>query len=510
MNLIHSTALSINPERVKRVEGLIYEITTRVWLKVLSVKYGKNVELTNIPEEEIKQLKKLGFDALWLMGVWRLSEYGREIALNHEGLRHEFLSVLPDLKDADIVCSSYSIASYEPDHSLGGREGLISFKEQLHKNGMKLILDFVPNHVAIDHPWVNTHPEYFIGGTMQDMMNDSNTFFLTQNKAMLAHGKDPYFSAWTDVAQLNYFNPQTRKAMQDELMEAASLCDGVRCDMAMLILKRIQKQIWGKRVYAGNKFSEPQTEFWQDAITEVKKIYPDFFFIAEVYWGLESEMISLGFDYVYDKTFYDALKETDVEGIRANLADRGQLAKKRLRFIENHDENRAAAVFGVEKSKATALLMLLTPGAYLIHQGQMEGLIKKLPVQLIRMPKEEINRDLALFYEKLLLNLKTISKANSQWVLRETFPAWEGNPTFRNLFVFSQDSLYLAVINYSQTQSQCYVHLDLAGLKAKNVLFKDLLGSAEYVRSIDEINSRGLYLDMPAYGFHLFKMTGVN
>lgn len=490
----------------KNSTALIYEINTRIWLRQLSLKYGKDITLNILPEEEIKQLKKLGFDAIWLMGVWRSSKKGREIALNHKGLHREFLSVLPDLKDTDIACSPYSIAGYEFDASLADRKGMIDLRGRLHKYGMKLILDFVPNHVAIDHPWVKAHPEYFIGGTMQDMRNDSNTFFSEQNKTVLAHGKDPYFPAWTDVVQLNYFNPQTRKAMQDELVKVAALCDGVRCDMAMLILKRIQKQIWGERVYVGNKFSEPQREFWQDSIAEVKKIYPDFFFIAEVYWGLETELFSSGFDYAYDKSFYDALKETDVENIRVNLTDRGPLAKKYLRFIENHDENRATSVFGVEKSKAAVLLILLTPGVHLVHQGQMEGFSRKLPIQLIRMPKEEINRELFNFYNELLINLKSISKTDSQWVLRETFQAWEGNPTFRNFFVFSQDSMYLAVINYSQTQSQCYTYFNLAGHKEKNVLFKDLLGSAEYTRSIEEIDSRGLYLDMPAYSFHLFRI----
>lgn len=487
--------------------NLIFEINTRVWLKTLSIRYSESITLADIPEEEYQKLEKLGFQVVWLMGVWRFSKKGRKIALNHEGLRREFLSALPDLKNEDIACSPYSIAGYEPDSSLGGKEGLIEFKEQLHTRGMKLILDFVPNHLALDHPWVKVHSEYFINATAQDLRNDANTFFLTKDKTVLAHGKDPHFPAWTDAAQLNYFNPQTRKAMQDELAKVASLCDGVRCDMAMLILKGVQKQIWGERVYAGNKLSEPHTEFWQDVIAEVKKMYPEFLFIAEAYWGLESELVSLGFDYVYDKAFYDVLKETDVEGIRAHLTVKGQLAKKRLRFIENHDENRAAAVFGNEKLKAACLLMLLAPGAHLMHQGQMEGLSKKLPIQLIRMPKEEINRELFLFYEKLLLNLKTMSYARSQWALREIFPAWEGNPTFRNLFVFSRAHLYLAVINYSPAQSQCYVHLDLEGLKTKNALFKDLLGSVEYERSIDEIGSRGFYLDMSAYSFHLFRIS---
>ncbi|MCR4283710.1 MAG: alpha-amylase family glycosyl hydrolase, partial [Parcubacteria group bacterium] len=394
----------------------IYEINTRVWLRELSHKYQKEIRLGDITQEEITNIKKLGFDAVWLMGVWRSSERGREIALNHKELRCEFLNVLPDLKPEDIACSPYSIAGYEPDASLGGLRGLIAFKKALSLYGMKLILDFVPNHVALDHPWVDKKPEYFINGTTQELQNNPGSFFRAGDRAVIAHGKDPYFPAWTDVAQLNYFNPGTRQAMLQELLKVASLCDGVRCDMAMLILKRIQKQTWGDKVFAGNKFSEPKTEFWQDAIAEVKKINPDFFFIAEVYWGMEFELASLGFDYVYDKSFYDALKETHVDGIRANLSDTSRLSNKRLRFIENHDENRAAKEFGDEKAKAAALIMALAPGAHLFHQGQLEGFKIKLPVQLIRRPEEIINRNINSFYKNLLSNIRIIMQDNSRWV----------------------------------------------------------------------------------------------
>ncbi|MCR4290592.1 MAG: alpha-amylase family glycosyl hydrolase, partial [Candidatus Scalindua sp.] len=431
----------------------IYEINTRVWLRELSHKYQEEIRLGNITQEEITNIKKLGFDAVWLMGVWRSSERGREIALNHKELRGEFLNVLPDLKPEDIACSPYSIAGYEPDASLGGLRGLIAFKKALSLSGMKLILDFVPNHVALDHPWVDKKPEYFINGTTQELQDNPGSFFSTGDRAVIAHGKDPYFPAWTDVAQLNYFNPETRQAMLQELLKVASLCDGVRCDMAMLILKRIQKQIWGERVFAGNKFrgpktafwqdtiaevkpflkriqkqtwgdkvfgsnkfSETKTEFWQDATVEVKKIYPDFFFIAEVYWGMESELASLGFDYVYDKSFYDALKETRVDGIRANLSDTSRLSNKHLRFIENHDENRAAKEFGDEKAKAAALIMALAPGAHLFHQGQLEGFKIKLPVQLTRRPEEIINRNINSFYKNLLSNIRIIMQDNSRWV----------------------------------------------------------------------------------------------
>lgn len=486
----------------------IYEINTRVWLNTLSIKYGKPITLKNVPSEEILELKNLGFDAIWLMGVWLPSEKVREIELKDKGLIQESLNILPDFSPEDAAVSPYCIGGYVPAASLGGKEGLIDFREKLNKSGIKLILDFVPNHLALDHPWVATHPEYFINGTKQEKLNDPDSFFSVDNKTVLAHGKDPYFPSWKDVVQLNYFNPDTRKAMQGELLKAASFCDGLRCDMAMLILKKIQLQVWGKRVFGSNGFDEPKKEFWQDAIKEVKKSNPDFLFVAEVYWDLEVELVSLGFDYVYDKPFYDALRYSDNRKIKESLTDEGQLKYKRLRFIENHDENRAITVFGVEKSKAAALIMLFAPGTHLLHQGQMEGFAIKLPVRLIRMPKEEIDRRVFLFYTNLLSGLKALERGKSQWALIEAFPVWQDNQSFCNFFAFSDHESHLAVVNYSQTQSQCYLRLPLDNFHSKYVLFKDLLGSSEYIRDREEITSRGLYLDMPAYGLHFFSMTG--
>lgn len=490
--------------------SLIYEINARVWLNSLSTKYGKAITLHNCPDEEMFTLKELGIDAIWLMGAWQASKIGRKIAITHQGLRQEFLSVLPDLKPDDVGASPYSITGYEPDAGVGGKEGLLNFKSRLNRRGMKLILDFVPNHTAIDHPWVKNNAGYYINGTVKEMRDNPGLFFSADGKTVLAHGKDPYFPAWTDVAQLNYFNPDARKAMQEELSKAAQFCDGLRCDMAMLILKKIQYQVWGERVFNGNKFSEPRSEFWQDAIAGIREQSPGFFFIAEAYWGLEQELASLGFDYVYDKAFYDALKDEDAQRIRQSLMDESLLAGKRLRFIENHDEERAAESFGEEKSRAACLIMLLASGAHLIHQGQMEGFTKKIPIQLLRQPRQEVNFSMLSFYQNLLSNLKRTGARLNNWSLMNSFPAWDANATFRNFFAFFNAEGYLSVVNYSRSQSQCYLHPDLSRFKSPKLLFKDLLGSAEYLRDSHEIASRGLYLDMPGYGFHLFKINGMN
>ena len=370
-----------------------------------------------------------------------------------------FSRLLPDLKPEDVVCSPYSIAGYEVDSYLGDRKSILDLKKRLNRHGMKLLLDFVPNHVSLDHPWVKTKSELFIHGSEADIRNNPETFFPVDNdKTIVAYGKDPYFPAWTDVAQLNYFNPQTRKAMLDVLLTIAQLCDGLRCDMAMLILKRIQREIWGERVFNNNTFTEPELEFWQEAIVDVKQSYPGFIFIAEVYWGLESELVSLGFDYVYDKPFYDALREMDIEKLEELLTGHDDLRNKKLRFIENHDEGRAATVFGDEKSKAAAFIMTLAPGAHLFYQGQSEGFKIKLPVQLIRRPEERINQQINSFYQILLSNTKTIVQDDGNWVLLNPSPAWDGNMTYKNFIGVFNSNHFLAIINYSDSQSQCYLH----------------------------------------------------
>ncbi|MCR4291017.1 MAG: hypothetical protein NUV86_12250, partial [Candidatus Scalindua sp.] len=114
------------------------------------------------------------------------------------------------------------------------------------------------------------------------------------------------------------------------------------------------------------------------------------------------------------------------------------------------------------------------------------------------------------FYKNLLSNIRIIMQDNSRWVPLESSPAWDGNTAYRNFIGLFNSNYFLAIINYSDSQSQCYLHLNLNGIRSRNALFKDLLSSAEYMRNSEEIAERGFYLDIPPYGFHLFKITGVD
>jgi hypothetical protein len=221
----------------------LYEINTWVWLSDLSVKYGKPIDLASVPSAEWDAIAAYGFDAVWLMGVWERSPAGIAIANKNPGLLADFRRALPDFRPEDNVGSAYAIRRYVVDQHLGGPEALAAARNELVKRGMNLLLDFVPNHVAPDNPWASEHPDYFINGTTDEARNNPGAF-ISVNGIPSACGRDPYFAPWPDVLQLNAFNPKLRQAVIETLSSIAGQCDGVRCDMAMLVLNSVFERTW--------------------------------------------------------------------------------------------------------------------------------------------------------------------------------------------------------------------------------------------------------------------------
>ena len=381
---------------------LVFEINTRIWLKKLTKTYNRPVTLGNIPEEEFTFFSSNGFDLVWLMGVWKPSQYSKAIATSHPGLRESILEHIPQVKPDDIVSSPYSIPSYTVNETLGGEEELLLFREKLHSYGIKLMLDFVPNHLALDNEWLPEHPEFFIPLSSEEQIHDPESGFEYIKGHYLAYGKDPYIAPWTDTLQLNYAVPETHRMMTENMFKISSLCDAVRCDVAMLILKSVFNTTWSNLGGAMNK------EFWYDAIKAVKDRHPDFLFLAESYWNKEWELQQQGFDYTYDKPFYDYICSAppNVEKLYGHLSAEWDYQSHLCRFLENHDEPRAAKKIGTN-NKAAALVLLTTPGMHLIHQDQMEGFQQKIPVQLIRQAPETNDKELADLYNKLFALQKT-------------------------------------------------------------------------------------------------------
>ena len=394
-------------------QPLIYELNTWAWLTHLERKYKAKFDLGSIPREEWDELKQFRADGVWLMGVWTRSPAGTKISRENPELNREYRTILADFTEADVSGSPYCINSYTVEPHLGGRKALAAARHELASRGLSLLLDFVPNHVAPDHPWVTQHPEYFVQGTPESLRADSSAFFQAGN-TIIARGRDPYFAPWPDTAQLNAFNPGLRSAVVATLTDIASQCDGVRCDMAMLMLNKVFEKTWANRVG-----STPPTEYWREVIAGVRKQNANFTFIAEAYWDLEWELIQNGFDYCYDKRLYDRLVHDSAEAVRGHLLADINYQRHMIRFLENHDEPRAAATFPPRKNRAAAVAFLTLPGAKLLHEEQMDGFRTHLSVHLGRRPEEPEDFALHSFYRTLLNRVRNADLFRGTWRLCE-------------------------------------------------------------------------------------------
>jgi glycosidase len=459
----------------------LFEINTRVWLDRLSREAGRPVTLATVDDAALDGLARRGFDWIWLLGVWQTSAASCAVSRSNLAWLAEFQAALPDLTEQDICGSYFAIGAYEVDEALGGKTALADLRARLAARGLRLMLDFVPNHTALDHPWVAAHPDFYV---------------TEHGTHVLAHGRDPNFPGWPDTLQLNYANPELQAAQRTELLSIAAQCDGLRCDMAMLLLPDVFYRTWGLT----------PGPFWPTAIAAVRQKHPGFTFLAEAYWDLEWELQQQGFDYCYDKRLYDRLRSGDAGAIRAHLAAGFDYQDRLARFLENHDEPRAAASFPWPQHQAAAILTYFAPGLRFFHQGQFDGARVRVPVHLRRGPVEPRDPDIAAFYDRLL----TVLFRDGAWSLIAPQPAWPGNPSWQDFISYAwrapDGDRYLVVVNYSDHQGQCRLRLPFTGLAGGSFRLVDLMGSEVYDRDGSELIDPGLYVDLPAWRYNVFEL----
>jgi hypothetical protein len=492
-----------SPDAKRSRYPLLYQVNTRVWLTALTRALGRPATLDDLPEGELARLADLGFEWIWLLSVWQTGPAGQRESRRNAEWRREFLQTLPDLTEEDIAGSGFAITAYTVSTELGGDAALARLRRRLQKHGLRLMLDFVPNHTALDHPWVQAHPDYYVAGTPADLAQAPQNYARAGDGggAILAHGRDPYFPGWPDTFQLDYAHPALQSAMIAELVKIADQCDGVRCDMAMLILPDIFERTWGRR----------PADFWPEAVRQVRRMRADFCFMAEVYWDLEWPLQRLGFDYTYDKRLYDRLGQGLGRPIREHLQAGLDFQDKLARFLENHDERRAAEHFTPDMHRAAAVLTYLAPGLRFFHQGQLEGARRRISPHLVRGPEEAANPDLQAFYARLLAVLRRPVLRNGQWRLLACTPAWEGNWTWDCFIAFAWqggpgEDLLLVAVNYAPHPSQCYLRLPFLEPAQGQRRLEDLFSHARYERRAEELWSRGLYLDMPGWSSAAFSI----
>ena len=490
----------------------LYQINTRVWLGERSRQLGRRATLQDIPDQLLDEIVARGFDYVWFLGVWQTGPAGRAVSLAHPEWLEEYRRTLPDFSDADVSGSPFAIQRYALHSDFGGPEDIAALRDRIHARKLKLILDFVPNHTAMDHPWVEERPKFYVHGTSDDLAREPQNYRRVKTSSgerILAHGRDPYFPGWPDTLQLNYRHPELRAAMTGELLAISKLADGVRCDMALLILPEVFARTWGERARPGDGATPVDDSFWSTAIKQVRQANPGFLFMAEVYWDLEWALMQQGFDFTYDKRLYDRLHAQDAVAVRDHLHADMPFQRGSVRFLENHDEPRAASVFPQNVHRAAAVIAFLVPGMRFFHEGQLEGRRTRVSMHLGRRPEEPVDEQIRSFYLRLLEVLKRPELWEGRWLLLECRPAWDGNPTWDRYIAFMWVGTrggVLVTVNYGPSQGQCYVSLPL-NFQGRHFVLNDLLGSARYERNGDELAARGFYLDMPAWGFHVFEFT---
>jgi glycosidase len=489
---------------------LVYEINTRVWLRELSARHRRTVTLATVPPEETAPIAALGFDAVWLMGVWATGAEAVWVARHDGRMQAEYDRALPDGTDADIIGSPYAVSRYEVAEEIGGPGGLQVIRARLGAQGMRVILDFVPNHTARDHRLVREHPDAFVLGTAEDLVRDPASFFRSREGTIVAHGRDPFFPAWTDTAQVNHASGAGRGALLQILLRIAAQCDGLRCDMAMLVLPDVFARTW-----AGRLGPDPERgSFWKEAIPAVLALHPRFLFLAEAYWGMEDPLHEAGFHFSYDKELYDLLENRDAPGVRRHLRRPASFQDRCARFIENHDEPRAVTAFG-PLTRAAAVTTFCAPGLHLFHEGQLEGRRVRVPVQLGRRPAEPEDEELRAFYERLLAVLQQpiFKEGLFQPVdVQQAGPedhtnAWMVAATWRT----ARDAgtrTFLAVSNLAETKGYARIPLDPTRFQAGRLYrVLDHVDGRTYERDGAEIVDPGLFIALDPNQAHVFEIT---
>ena len=344
--------------------------------------------------------------------------------------------------------------------------GLAAARTALADRGARLIVDLVPNHVAPDHPLVTSRPDAFITGSADDLTQDPTGFLEVaagDRSVIVARARDPYFPPWPDVVQLNAFAPAARTFLARTLRDIADQADGVRCDMAMLLLDDVFASTWGER--AGEPLHTP---LWIEVLDAVRFDHPGFVVVAEAYWGREPDLLAQGFDACYDKTLYDRLVAGTALEVNSHLAGLAATNARTVRFLENHDEPRAAATLHPDgRARAASVALGTLPGAALWHEGQVDGRKVRLPVFLARRPDEPSSAQTREFLTRLIAAGPAVRPPEATWQLLET-GGWPDNSTHEALLAWTWATPThhsLVVINLSDAPAQGLVLLgkDLAG-----------------------------------------------
>lgn len=491
------------------------QIDARAWVARTSDAAGRSVGLAEVDEADIEWIAGLGFELVWLTASWKAGSQSRRLWRETAEMRERRATLLPDGSDDDIEGSPHAIADYLPPRAIGGEEGLRVLRRRLSEAGIGLVLDFVANQTATDHPWVRRHPDWYVQADEEQRSAEPEAWFEVRSdgRHLIAHGRDPNFPPWRDTAQLDHRRADTRRAVIQKLRDIATTCDGVVCRMAMLVLDDVFRETWDERsMRPPDPLATHQSgEFWWHAATGVRAAYPHFLLIGEAYWGSEWRLQRLGLDYTFDQPLLERLLADDPAATLGHLRADEDFQRRSLRYLELRGEPPIAARVGPAQHRSMALTAATAPGMLLLTEGQLAGRRDQVPLPIGRDPVEPPDQAVRDLYERLMRATGDEVFRLGQAVRIDLRAAWPGNVTHEGilarLWVGPHRHFRLVVANLAPNQAQGYVPLMVPEFAGYEIHLTDVLGSDVYVRSGDDLLTQGLYLDLPAHGGHLFHIS---
>ena len=541
--------------------------STFVWLDQLAKKYRREVRtLRDIPDEELEQLARRGFTALWLIGVWQRSAASRRIK-QMQG-------------NPDALASAYSLHDYAIAHEIGGDDAYRDLRERAQRRGIRLASDMVPNHMGIDSRWVVEHPDWFVQSdrppfpsysfTGADVAEDDRVgIYLedgywnrtdaavvfkrldkhTGSARFVYHGNDGTSMPWNDTAQLDYLLPQVREAVIQTILHVARMFPIIRFDAAMTLAKRHYQRLWFPLPGSGGDIpSRAQhamtkeefdhafpVEFWREVVDRVAKEAPDTLLLAEAFWMMEGYFVrTLGMHRVYNSAFMNMLKREENAAYRTSLRnvleyDR-RILERHVNFMNNPDEETAVAQFGKDdKYFGVCIVMATMPGLPMFGHGQIEGFTEKYGMEYQRAMRDEQpdtwleDRHAREVFP--LLRQRHLFSGVEGFALYD-FVAPEGHVD-EDVLAYSngvgaERSLVVFHNKYKDTCGRVRTSVGFRGPSGgieqlslgdalaihggddRFVVYRDVAAGLDYVRASDELRSDGLYVALGAFKYHVF------
>jgi Alpha amylase, catalytic domain len=472
----------------------LYELNIRMWQTDRSAELGRTATLDDLSNRMLDTMVEQGFSWIYLIGVWPTGPLSRNAARQDELLRTYLSRVLPDFTAEDICGSPFAPQNYEVYPSLGGDAALARLRERARSAGLSLMLDFVPNHIGLDHAWVREHPEYGIRGDEHKLATQP-TAYCRIGEHIFAHGRDPFFAPWRNSVQLDYSHPDVPEAMIKVASTIAAKCDGLRCDVAMLLLQDVFENTWKR----------PMLPFWRKCLDGVRAEHPGTLFMAEVYWNREYELQQAGFDFTFDKILYDRLLSGDAESIRAHLRATSDYQNHCVRFIENHTEQRAAARFTNPDHHRGALLITgMVPGLLLFNHGQEDGRRYHASYHCSRRPIEDGSEPHREAYKDLINVLSERARQDGKWQLLEPLNH-EGYSLIGCLWTLPGHHSLVLIVNASWQPVSGAVRA--GALVERDCQLQDCFsGGAPLQLKASTLQNNGIHVSLPPWGTVVYRV----